>query len=41
MDSSSDDVTVDQTGTYQLKVWNSGWDADSSYRNFAIAWQTK
>ena len=41
MDSSSDDVTVDQTGTYQLKVWNSRWDADSSYRNFAIAWQTK
>lgn len=41
MDASSDDVTVDQTGTYQLKVWNSRWDADSGYRNFAIAWQTK
>jgi hypothetical protein len=41
IDTDQDDVTVEETGSYDLKVWNDRWEADSSYRHFSIAWAIK
>lgn len=30
---------IDETGTYQIKIWNDRWDAESSDREFTIAWR--
>jgi len=30
---------IDETGNYGIKIWNDRWDADSSHREFTIAWR--
>ena len=30
---------IDETGNYDIKIWNDRWDADSSHREFTIAWR--
>jgi len=35
----SENLTIDQTGSHRIKVWNSRWEADSSLRHFTLAWR--
>jgi hypothetical protein len=30
---------IDETGYYDINIWNDRWDADSSHREFTIAWR--
>jgi hypothetical protein len=36
----TESITIDQTGSHRIKVWNSRWEADSSLRHFTLAWRT-
>lgn len=32
-------INIQETGSYDVKVWNSRWEADESHREFTIAWR--
>jgi hypothetical protein len=32
-------TSIDKTGYYDIKIWNDRWDADSSNREFTLAWR--